>query len=207
MKKLVEVLVLREAGVGEALHGMSMSYGKHDGTRFQRVAGQPILAMLPEVCTAMTDRAGKLAGMQGGHNKFLESILMWLDVRAPRYWWQQADTYRIATKQSESTMHTITKRRLTQDDFVESLPDGWLDELNRHVREKNLDRVKRLLPEGFMQRRVWMMSYKEFQHMWLQRRAHKLEEWRQFLHQVLAQLEYPDYVVTALAEQHEEAAG
>jgi hypothetical protein len=194
MKKLVEVILLREAGLIEALHGMSMSHGKHEGTMVEVVPGLqfPLLKILE--IEAMVARAGKLAPMQGGHNKFLESVVLWLDVRAPRYWWQQADTYRIATKQSESTMHTATKRRLTQDDFVEPLPVGWIDELNRHVREKNLDRLKRLLPEGFMQRRVWMLSYKTFQNIWMQRRTHKLEEWRQFLHQVLRQIEHPEYI-------------
>lgn len=54
--------------------------------------------------------AMKLFKKDGGHNKFLEQIILWIDVRAPRYFWQEADTYRIGTsKQSESTMHTLIK--------------------------------------------------------------------------------------------------
>ena len=53
--------------------------------------------------------AVRLAPMDGGHNKFLESIYVWLNVKAPRYWWQEADTFRLSTKQSESTMHTLNK--------------------------------------------------------------------------------------------------
>ena len=43
----------------------------------------------------MTVVAERLAGHDGGHNKFLESMVIWLDVRAPRYWWQEADTFRL----------------------------------------------------------------------------------------------------------------
>lgn len=203
MNGLVEVTVLREAGILEALHGMSMSHGKHEGTLVEPLPARRLQSVLLADPEGMAARAAKLAPMQGGHNKFLESIILWLDVRAPRYWWQQADTYRTSTKQSESTMHTAVKRLLTEDDFVEPLPAGWIDELNRHVREKNLDRLKRILPEGFLQRRVWMMSYKTFQNIWMQRRTHKLEEWRQFLHQVLRQVEHPSYITSAVKQDGE----
>jgi len=189
---LVEVKVLREAGWEEALYGMSMSHGKHLEDRG---------AMF--VAEARMKRANKLAPMQGGHNKFLESMMIWLEVRAPRYWWQQADTYRIATKQSESTMHTALKRPLDQRDFAESLPVGWLEELNALIEVKNLDRLKRLLPEGFLQRRVWLMSYKTLQNVWIQRRKHKLKEWQEFLEQVLAGIQKPKYITGAVSDEQE----
>lgn len=63
------------------------------------------------------EEAGRLFEKDGGHNKFLESVILWLDVNAPLYWWTEADTYRLSTKQSESTMHTLEKdiRRLHAD--------------------------------------------------------------------------------------------
>ena len=55
----------------------------------------------------MKEISEKLHDKDEGHNKFLESIIIWAEVTAPRYWWQEADTYRLSTKQSESTMHTL----------------------------------------------------------------------------------------------------
>ena len=86
----MKVEVVNESGYTEALLGLSLSHN------------QPI--------ENMADVALKLASKDGGHNKFLESIYIWLDITAPRFWWQEADTYRLSTKQSESTMHTMTNR-------------------------------------------------------------------------------------------------
>ncbi len=56
-----------------------------------------------------------------GHDKFLQSIPLIVDISWTRSMWQEFDTYRIGvSKQSESTMHTIIK-----DDF--SLGDFELD--------------------------------------------------------------------------------
>ena len=79
----MKVEILKEAGYDEALLGLSLSYG----TTIERAE----------------EVAKKIASKNGGHNKFLESIIMWIDVTAPRYWWSQMDTYRMMTKQSQST--------------------------------------------------------------------------------------------------------
>jgi len=73
----------------------------------------------------------KLYNKDGGHNKFLEMIYVWLDVIAPRYWWQEADTYRISTKQSASTMHTLHKEEFTQNNFQYSIQPEYLNYLNK----------------------------------------------------------------------------
>lgn len=181
--KLIRVKKLLEAGRDEALYGMSLSHGLHV---------KPISE--EERTERKETRAEKLALMQGGHNKFLEHIMVWLEVQAPRYWWQQADTYRIASKQSESTMHTILHRHLTPEDFIDPPPQSWIDDLNQLIDERNLDRVKRWLPEGFLQMREWLLSYKTIQNIWNQRQTHKLVEWQDFLGSVLEQIEHPEYV-------------
>lgn len=181
---MIEVKLLNEAGHEQALYGMSLSHGLHvkDMSEHDRDERKAEVAL-------------HLAHKQGGHNKFLESIIIWIDVRAPRYWWQQADTYRVgSTKQSESTMHTITRRPLEQRDFYDPIHDVILEHLNCGIANKDLNSVKRLLPESFMQRRVWCLSYKTVQNMYLQRKAHKLQEWRDFLFAVLDQIQEPDYI-------------
>ena len=128
----------------------------------------------------------------------MESMIVWLDVRAPRFFWQGADTYRISTKQSESTMHTIMRRELTQDDFQDGVDSIVLGRVNDFIRAKDFQAVKRHLPESFLQRRVWCMSYKTLQNIWYQRHDHKLPEWKEFLDQIVEQLAHPEYVVNKM---------
>ncbi len=135
----------------------------------------------------------RLSGKGGGHDKFLESITTWWDVTAPRYWWQQADTYRVGvSKQSGSTMHTLTKRALTQSDFAEPVDGTYLLTLNLLIRQKRLDELKNALPEGYLQRRIVVSNYKALANIISQRRAHKLAEWQTFCQAVLAQVEHPE---------------
>jgi hypothetical protein len=150
--------------------------------------------------------AERLSDKDSGHNKFLESIIVWLDVRAPRYWWQEADTFRLSTKQSESTMHTLTGELLTisPEDAasVEAFlrknfePDSCsaqtLKEIYRAAERKDLVGVKKRLPEGFLQTRMWCMSYRTLRNIILQRRTHRLPHWQEFIRQTLDQLDHPE---------------
>ena len=174
------VKVLREAGYEEALYGLSLSYNA-DPEKMKDIAIQ---------------LAHRVQGDNhpGGENKFLEAIIVWLDARCPRFWWQEADTYRMATKQSESTMHTILKRDLEQSDFVEPIEPTWLTLINQKIEAKDFRWIKRHLPESFMQRRVWVYSYKTLQNIWYQRQNHRLPEWHQFIDQLLPQLQHPEFV-------------
>ncbi|MBL7214490.1 MAG: hypothetical protein ISS71_02295 [Phycisphaerae bacterium] len=154
----------------------------------------------------MTVVAEKLAGLDGGHNKFLESMIVWLDVRAPRYWWQEADTFRLSSKQSESTMHTLTAELLAIDmdnpasveafiaDNFEpgSCSPATLKWIYEAAQQKDIIQIKKKLPEGFLQTRLWCMSYKTLRNLILQRRAHRLPHWKEFICQSLAVLDHPE---------------
>jgi len=175
----MEVIILREAGHQEALLGLSLSYD------------QPI--------DRMSDVARKLAGRDNGENKFLESIAVWLDVTAPRYWWAQADTYRVGvTKQSASTMHTILRRPLAQGDFERPLPEDTLAKLNALIDARNFDDLKNQLPEGFLQRRIVCTNYKALRHMIAQRHDHRLREWHFFCEAALSQVEHPEFLADVI---------
>lgn len=150
--------------------------------------------------------AQKLSDKDGGHNKFLESIVIWLDVRGPRYFWQEADTFRLSTKQSESTMHTLTQellaididdpkavRRFIDENFEpESCTPETLRWIYDAARANDLIAVKKRLPEGFLQTRTWCMSYKTLRNIILQRRTHRLPHWKEFIRQTLEQAGYPE---------------
>ncbi|MEJ5260867.1 MAG: hypothetical protein WHS88_11835 [Anaerohalosphaeraceae bacterium] len=158
--------------------------------------------------------ARRLADKDGGHNKFLESIIVWLDVRAPRYWWQEADTFRLSTKQSESTMHTLSGELLAVnlDDadsvaaFLEANfePDSCSLETLRAIHQAAVQQdivgVKKRLPEGFLQTRLWCMSYRTLRNIILQRRTHRLPHWREFIRQTLEQVDHPELLPGLMSE-------
>lgn len=132
--------------------------------------------------------AEKLAGADGGHNKFLEQIQYWLAIDAPLYWWKQFDTYRIGvSKSSESTMFKMWKGGLTQEDFEHPVYEETLERLNRSIAEYNTNPSEELfteiisnLPDAFLQTRLVNINAKSLRNVYQQRHAHKLKEWREF---------------------------
>jgi hypothetical protein len=121
------------------------------------------------------------------HRKAIRMIEVWGTFVGPRYWWVEADTYKVATtKVSCSTMHKLGTRDLDLTDFAygEVLPQTLetLNDLGRLYRQtKDYDFVKamkRILPEGFMLRADLHFSYETAKNMFQQRRDHRLEEWR-----------------------------
>lgn len=171
----VSVDVIEEAGFHSTMEGLS--YNKN----------QPIDKM-PGLGT-------KLSKHDGGHNKFLEHLIVWLRVTAPRYVWQEMDTFRLSSKNSQSTMHTILKDKLTKENFeYRDITDEYLDELNEYLEQGRLVKLKRKLPEGFLQKRMWMMSYKTLRNLILQRRGHRLPHWPAFIESVLSQVKNPEFL-------------
>lgn len=94
------------------------------------------------------------------HAKVLRGVMVWCEINAPRYWWQEMDTYKVGAERlsSESTMHIEGK----------GMP------------EEELIKMKESLPEGHMQKRVWMFSYQTLRRIYFQRRDHRLPQWRAF---------------------------
>lgn len=113
-------------------------------------------------------------------------------ITADRGWWQEADTYHFNTKVSESTMHTIGKGQLSLENFntdgLDAVDLGVLmttiERINALAREYSethdyslVRRIKKLLPESFLQSRVLDTNYQELRTMYLQRWDHRLPEW------------------------------
>lgn len=140
--------------------------------------------------------AKKLIKAGSEHRKFLRMIHVQAEVNAPRYFWQEADKYKWIEANSSSTMHLITKRELTLDDF--SL-DGGLSEstlipimnaINAGIREYSkvegerkqalFRALKQLLPESFNQLRTIDANYECLLNIYRQRKSHRLTEWREF---------------------------
>ena len=176
----MEIQIIGEYGYRQAMQGLALSYK----TTIKRAM----------------EIAPSLSKKDHGHNKFLEHIDVWLMVRAERDWWQEADTYRLSTKQSESTMHTIHKRLLKESDFEEGVSVDAIVNVNafiwKYQRGKSIDNlmlVKRNLPEGFLQEREWKLSYKNIREILIQRYDHKHPCWREvFCPYIMKNVKHPE---------------
>ena len=183
----MKINIIEINGTYTALFGLGLSYGITSDCK-------SLTALLTDtdLCNRLLETANRLVHKQGGHNKFLESINIYLDITAPRYWWSEFDTYRVGvTKQSESTIHTITKRPLTQKDFQGTVVAETLTFLNELIDRYNstpylvtqqtlLHKIKNNLPEGFLQRRIVVLNAKTLQNIIAQRHNHRLHEWHTF---------------------------
>lgn len=193
----MKITILSEHGYTEALFGLGMSHGV---TAVVDELGDDVEMWRPR----MGEVSKKLAGKGLGHDKFLETIQVILDIAAPRYWWQEFDTYRVGTtKQSESTMHTIVKREFSQEDFEQAKPQATLDRLNalrsaflfttnREMMEELFLTLKDELPEGFLQRRIVSTNYKTLQNIIRQRAHHRLPQWKQLVAHLKENLQHPE---------------
>jgi hypothetical protein len=177
------IKVLKESGYDEAALGFSLSYN----STFERAK-----ELFP-----------KYAFGKSGETKFLEAIYLWLDITAPLFFWSEADTYRISSKQSQSTMHTITKRFLNQSVFEYAIGERSLSDLNTLIalyKQEDIDKtkvflnIKNSLPSGFLQRRIWCINYRTFQNIYNQRINHRLPQWKYFCEDILKRIEHPEFI-------------
>lgn len=139
------------------------------------------------------------------HRKFLRQIFVSVDITAPRYWLTEFDTYKVGTTANScSTMHKITAKEFTLDDFShehlitdEPIPtriyspmqmmEANIKNLN-HLRSLYLEtqdkkywwQLIQLLPQSYNQKRTVTMTYENLLNMVSQRRGHKLDEWHDF---------------------------
>lgn len=197
----MEVKVREEHGIQMALYGLSLSF-KDRAIPFDDWLTKERFNNL------YYGLAGKMFKKDGGHNKFLESLVVWIDLEAPRGFWQEFDTYRVGTtKQSESTMHTIQYRPVTMEDFEEGTDSIMVDRYNeilkevtngfeskKILRDEELEIAKNNLPEGYLQRRVVCLNYKVLRNMFMQRHTHRLKYWKFFISEVIKQVKHPQFL-------------
>lgn len=171
----MKVKILKECGYEEAILGLSLSYNVKDLSKVERVAV-------------------KLSQKEGGHNKFLESIVLWIEIDAPRYWWSQFDTYRVGTtKQSGSTMHTLLSRELVKEDFEDVMCPQYIDTINRFIKIRDFEGAKAHLPESFLQKRIVCTNYKVIRNIISQRKNHRLKQWRYFIDSIYRQVHHYEF--------------
>ena len=171
--------------------------------------GDNDLALMQRLSNAGTD-----------HRKFMRMMPVFARITAPLYWWKEADTYKIGTvSNSCSTMHKITEKEFTLDDFshehivCKTTLDYIIQELNcwrsRYIQYDedetvgiNLSMSKKdiwwqmiqLLPSSYNQTRNVMLNYEVLANMYHSRKNHKLDEWIEFCRWI-ENLPYSDLII------------
>lgn len=140
------------------------------------------------------------------HAKYRRMIPVYVDITAPLYWWKEFDTYKVGTvANSCSTMHKIHEKEFTMEDFsIEHLEPfaysamkNTVETLEYYRKQYNTARkgnteydkadakacwenMIQLLPSSYNQKRTIMMNYEVLVGIYIWRKNHKLQEWRDF---------------------------
>jgi len=121
---------------------------------------------------------GKIAHQE---RKFMRQILISMDIKGPLYWWKHFDTYKVGiVANSESTMHTLLKRTLCKNDFVEGVDFQNIIRVNKYIINKDFINANRNLPHSYLQERHITCNYENILNIYTSRKYHKLEEWKEF---------------------------
>ncbi len=154
----------------------------------------------------------RLSNAGTDHGKFMRMITVYVDITAPLYFFKEMETYKVGTvSNSCSTMHTITEKEFTLDDFscehlsyrsIENLKDTigilndyriyfanykdgdiHIDDDGRILSKKELWwQMIQLLPSSYNQKRTFMFNYAVLKNIYNARKNHKLDEWHDFCH-------------------------
>lgn len=131
------------------------------------------------------------------HSKFMRMICVTVDLTAPLYWWKEYDTYKVGTvANSCSTMHKLTAKEFTMEDFSFEDCDKWTKDVvcSCIINALNMNRNKyletgdkevwrqlvQLLPSSYNQKRTVQFNYAVLKNIYHSRRHHKLTEWHTF---------------------------
>lgn len=202
---MIKIENLKVYGFESAMMGMrnpmnSWDLGDTEGDNI----GDNDLNLLLRLCKAGAD-----------HRKVLRQMLVSFDVIAPLYWYKEFDTYKVGTvSNSCSTMHKLTSRQLTRDDFSfedmhdnECIVNEVVDNLNARISDyktggktnKALWRtIIQLLPCAYNQGRTITCNYEVILNMYQQRKHHKLKEWIDFCQYMKNNLPYFDLIIDEL---------
>lgn len=196
MIKIENVVIEGWAAAIRGMRNPMNSWDKSD-TKFEGAYG-----VIHTVNLGENDRALAMKLVKAGpvHAKFRRMINVTFDVTAPLYWWKEFDTYKVGTvRNSCSTMHKIHSKRFEREDFsCEHLINWdephWMVCLDNVISAMNVAREKyletndktywwqmiQLLPSSYNQRSTIQLNYEVLAHIYHDRRAHKLDEWRDF---------------------------
>ena len=168
MNQYIEIKTLEISGFGAALQALRLPFGKECRSDIYERNDVSQMGEMVELNSAVScfidpkdlHLMSVLVKRGDEHAKVVRGIMVYAEINAPRYWWQEMDTYRIGTDRlsSESTMHIQGKG----------------------MSEEELIKMKEELTEGTMQKRVQVFSYQCLRRIYKQRKTHRLPHWREF---------------------------
>ena len=201
-----------------ALRGMRNAMSGWDKSDTVDVVDEVLHRHDTVVGTSDRDLARRLIKAGAPHRKFMRQISVIVDIcKMPAYFMHEFATYKVGTTaDSSSTMHKITSRDLTLDDFEE--PETGLErvQLARTLQALNEARheyleakangsadgaerifrsMKRMLPHSYLYERItWTCSYENLIEIWRWRRNHRLPAWHEFCEKFIAKLPYSEFI-------------
>ena len=171
MKSVEEfsVRTLEVSGLGAALQALRLPYGKDARSYIRSSVDDSIVVdnnkSVRYQTTVSPDEKDitlihSLIGNGDEHAKVLRGVVVWCEINAPRYRWQEMVTYRVGAEclSSESTMH-VDCRGMNTEELIET---------------------KEHIEEGYMQKRILMISYQTLRRIYLQRKNHRLPQLGKF---------------------------
>lgn len=179
---------------------------------------QVLLDRSVDVGPSDRDLARRLIKAGAPHRKFMRQISVIVDIcKMPAYFMHEFATYKVGTTaDSSSTVHKITSRDLTADDFEDPETDLERMQLGDTIFALNASRasylalkaegrteeaerifrsIKRMLPHSYLYERItWTCSYENLIEIWRWRRNHRLPAWHEFCEKFVAKLPYSEFI-------------
>lgn len=212
-----------------ALRGMRNAMSGWDKSDTITVTDEHLRTIDTMVGPSDRDLARRLIKAGAPHRKFMRQISVIVDIcKMPAYFMHEFATYKVGTTaDSSSTMHKITSRDLTPDDFEE--PETGLErmQLMETINALNLARLgylaaktsgdteeaervfrsmKRMLPHSYLYERItWTCSYENLVEIWRWRRNHRLPAWHEFCEKFIAKLPYSEFITEYPCEKEDRA--
>ena len=191
---MVNFQTVEVAGFGPAIAGMRHPFKSYDkGDSYYTEEGKLNIGPNDYFLAKRLCEAGSPE-----HAKFLRQIEVWVNITAPRFWWTEFDTYKIGTTaNSQSTMHTLMRDGIQEEDLyfifgededANEAVRNYLKEIGNlialyktleagEIKEQYFEKIKAMLPEGFIQTRMVSLNYQVLRTMYNQRKTHRLSGW------------------------------
>lgn len=152
------------------------------------------------------------------HRKVARMMHIQMDVTAPLYWWKDYDTYKVGTvANSCSTMHKIHAKEFEVSDFATDYLDHFgmsvlhctIVALNQYRDIFNEDKTNKqawysmiqLLPTSYLQKRTLDINYEVALKILIDRRNHKLDEFRELCEYLLENVPYMKEIYKAATDK------
>lgn len=161
---MIEIKTLEVAGFASAVQALRLPFGKECRSTciqdFEQYESSLCYSARMDLDAKDIHLMSTLIKRGDEHAKVIRGVMVYAEIDAPRFWWQEMDTYRVGTDRlsSESTMH-IQGKGLSTDELV---------------------KMKSELKEGTMQKRVQVFSYQCLRRIYVQRKHHRLPHWQEF---------------------------